>query len=435
MESIGYAIQDFLAAVHEAVRYIVSLGPRQFVRAFWALLFLEVPRYLCSDLWVLLRFLLGRTRAPEAPHLERAPLVSVVLPVLDERDIVGETVRSLREQGYPNLEIIVVDDGSLDGTQEICEGLGRRGWVRFQGWPDRQGKSAALNWGLQQSHGEYVIFMDSDSTLDRGALRNILAYFADPKIGAVCGDLSVRNPRINLLTRLQTMEYLTALTIGRTFRASVGILSIVPGAFGAFRRELIDRVGCHEPGPGNDSDLTIRTRKMGYQVAYAPDATCLTNTPEKWRAWLRQRLRWDRNLIRNRLRKHVDVYAFWQRHFGLLNMLSFADTMFFAVVLSIGWLVYALDLGIRRPPHWIAIAFASYLLHLALKTIQYGIALAVSPRRKELASLAVYLPLFSLYRIACRVVRLVAVIQELVFRRSYKDPFAPEKVRKEMIVY
>ncbi len=435
MDSIGYAVQDLLEGIRESVRYILSLGPRQFARSFWALLFLEVPRYLFSDLYVLVKSLLGGTRAPLAPHLDPPPLVSVILPVLDERDIVGETVRSLREQGYPNLEILVIDDGSLDGTQEVCEGLGRRGWVRFLGFPHRQGKSAALNWGLQHANGKYVVFMDSDSTLDRGALRNLLAYFADPEVGAVCGDLSVRNPRVNLLTRLQTMEYLTALTIGRTFRAGVGILSIVPGAFGGFRRELIDRVGGHEPGPGNDSDLTIRTRKLGYKVAYAPDATCLTNTPESWKGWLKQRLRWDRNLIRNRLRKHMDVYAFWQRHFSLSNLVSFVDTMFFAVVLSLGWLVYAADLSIRRPEHWVAIAFASYLLHLLLKTTQYAIALAVTPRRKELFGLAVYLPLFSFYRIVCRIVRLVAVIQEVVFRKSYRDPFAPEKVRKEMIVY
>lgn len=254
---------DFL---RETIDLLLPAEPEQSLRIFWAFFFLEMPRYLVTDVAVLAAAWL---RPPRPRPRRDDVLVSAIVPAHNEADTIHHTIRSLREQDHPNLEIIVVDDGSTDSTPAICEALAARGEIRFLRFPERQGKSAALNQGIRASRGEILLFMDSDSTLDRDAVSAMLAYFRDPAVGAVSGNLGVRNPNENLLTRAQTIEYAINITVGRRFKAMAGILSIVPGALGAFRRELVERVGGHEPGPGNDSDLTIRVRKLGWQVAFA----------------------------------------------------------------------------------------------------------------------------------------------------------------------
>jgi cellulose synthase/poly-beta-1,6-N-acetylglucosamine synthase-like glycosyltransferase len=425
------AFVDFWAGT---VSYVAGLGPGGFARVFWAYLALEVPRYLLTDLLVLVRHLRGKDR-PRTTWPKASPLVSVVLPALNEEETIADTVRSIREQDYRALEIVVVDDGSTDRTAELCEELARAGSIRFFRFSERQGKSAALNFGTRVAAGDVVVYMDTDSSLDRNAISTMLKYLDDERVGAVSGNLGVRNVRASILTRLQAIEYLVSITVGRSFRARSGILAIVPGAFGMFRRELLERVGGHEPGPGNDSDLTIRVRKLHSRIAFAADATCLTNVPVRWRGWLRQRMRWDRNITRNRVRKHRDTYNVRQANFSVRNLLSFVDAVGFGIVLALVWTGYTIDVALSGREHSVDILVVNLILYFMLKVCQFGIALAVSDRRREHARLAPYLPLFELYRVALRLVRIAATLQELLFRASYRDPFAPSKVQAEMEVY
>lgn len=213
----------------------------------------------------------------------------------------------------------------------------------------------------------------------------------------------------------------------------IGTLSIVAGAFGAFRREVLERVGGHEPGPGNDSDLTIRVRKLGLGVAFAGDATCLTNVPPTWRGWVRQRLRWDRNMVRNRARKHRAVFNLRHSNFSVSTLISFVDTLFFAVGLAFVWAVYVTDVTFfRRDPRYGIILLATYLLYSMLKASQVALALTMVRFRGDYLGSLLVLPLFVPYRILSRIVRIVAVVQEGVFRRSERDGFAPAKVRLAM---
>lgn len=415
----------------EAVAFFGSLEPLQFLTMFWAFFFLEIPRYVLSDVYVLVRYLARRNGEPLRPQLF-LPSVSVILSVLNEERTIHATVRSLHEQQYPGLDIIVIDDGSDDRTRDICIELAKAGAIRFFSFETRQGKSAALTYGCRVAHGQIFVFMDADTTLDRGALLRIVQPFRDDRIGAVCGNVGVRNPWTNMLTRMQAMEYLIAITVGRQFRAHMGILGIVSGAFGAFRRELIERIGWHEPGPGNDSDLTIRIRKLGKQIAFAPDATCLTTVPEHLSRWVRQRMRWDRNVIRNRVRKHRDTYNIRHHHFRLVNLLSFLDTVVFSVVLSFTWMGYVVHMITVYPHRYGLILFVNYWLYSVAKLTQFLIALTISERGRELWRLATVLPFFVAYRIGARTVRIVASLQELLFHSSARDPFAPEKVRRQM---
>jgi len=436
MDSVVASLVDIWYYVVDAWDWLLLLSPDQYLRVFWAVAFLELPRYALANVYVLYLYLTGafdRTRI-EQP-LSVAPLVSIIVPSHNEGEIIGATVNSLAEQDYPNLEIVVVDDGSTDNTPDQFPELRRRPRVSVFRLSRRQGKSAALNFGLGVSKGEYVVFMDADSTLARDVVTNLIAAFDSPDIGAVSGDLGVRNHQVNVLTRLQALEYLISLSLGRRFKAAMGILSIVPGAIGAFRRDLLTRIGGIEPGPGNDSDVTIRTRKLGMRIAFAGNATCLTTVPKNLNHWRKQRMRWDRNIIRNRARKHADIFDPNRASFSLSNFISFADTFFFVAILPIVWLIYMIDILVAYPGEYGYIFIAVLMLHVFLNFARALIGLLITDRTIDLRDILIAVPVYGFYRLLLKLVRITAVVQELAFRSSYRDPFAPEKVRENMKVY
>lgn len=436
MDSLSSALLDFWYYVVDAWDWLLLLSADQFVRAFWAIIFLELPRYTAANIYVLFLYLGGRfdrTTIEFSPAT--APLVSIIVPAYNEGAIITETVASLTEQDYPNLEFVIVDDGSTDDTQERLAELKRWPNVSVFRLAERQGKSAALNFGLQASRGEFVLFVDADSTLARDVVSHLIAIFEDPNIGAVSGDLGVRNHHTNLLTRMQAVEYLISLSLGRRFKAAMGILSIVPGAIGAFRRDLLNRIGGIEPGPGNDSDLTIRIRKLGVGIAFAGEATCLTTAPISWRHWYKQRMRWDRNIVRNRVRKHNDILNLKHASFNTSNFISYLDTFFFIAILPVIWLIYMVDIVIAYPGEYGYILIAVFILHLGLNFLRALMGLLITKRDLDIFDICIAVPLYGLYRLALKLVRIYAVGQELLFRSSYRDPFAPEKVRENMKVY
>lgn len=134
---------------------------------------------------------------------------------------------------------------------------------------------------------------------------------------------------MNLCTALQAIEYLKSITVGRIITSELGILRVVSGAFGAFRKEIVDQVGGWDVGPGMDGDITVKTRKSGFRVRFAKEAVCYTSVPKTWKALARQRTRWSRSLVRFRLRKHKDVY-YPDANFSVLNMVSFVENVFSA---------------------------------------------------------------------------------------------------------
>lgn len=426
---------ELAGAVLDALSWLCSLDAPQFVRVFWATLFLDLPRYGLAYLLVLYMHLrdLGRPRvfaSRTAP-----PLMSVVVAALNEAETIGPSLRSVLEQDYPNLEVIVVDDGSTDRTWEIAAGFARDRRVRVHRFAERQGKSAAMNFALTRARGEYVVYMDSDSTLDRDALAKLARRFEDPRVGAVSGDLGVRNRTAGLLTRFQAIEYLIALSLGRRFKALAGILAIVPGALGAFRRSLLERVGAKDPGPSDDSDVTIRTRKLGRDIAFAGDAVCLTTVPSTWRRWLKQRMRWDRGIVRMKVHKHGDAFDLRSANFRLSTSISFADVIFFSALLPAGWLIYFMDLLISYPQAYLYVLIAVLLMRTGLTLAGVGIGVLVTGRRFDAVDVLIAVPLFSFYSTLLKAVRVTAMLQELLFRSSYRDPFAPEKVRANAQVF
>jgi len=218
--------------------------------------------------------------------------VSVLVPAHDEAKVIVRTIRSLLVSEGPPLEIVVVDDGSTDGTYErVVDVFGGEPRVKVFRQANA-GKAAALNNGLLRTDADVLIALDADTLFAPGTIRALLAPFADPSVGAVAGNAKVGN-RVNLLTAWQALEYITSQNLERRAFDVLNGISVVPGAVGAWRRELVLSVGGFPSDTlAEDADLTLALLRAGHRVRYAEDAVAYTEAPDTVRGFLTQRFRW-----------------------------------------------------------------------------------------------------------------------------------------------
>ena len=230
-----------------------------------------------------------RTR-PTPPDYH--PSVSVIIPAYNEERVIADSVARVLASDYPGLQVIVADDGSKDATSAVVRD-------RFARDPRvtlltlaNGGKAAALNRALLQAEGEVIIALDADTQFEPTTIARLARWFADPKLGAVAGDARVGN-RVNLVTRWQAVEYITAQNLERRALAGFDAMTVVPGAVGAWRRAALDAVGGYpEDTLAEDQDLTIAIQRAGWRVTYDPRAVAWTEAPESFKALAKQRYRW-----------------------------------------------------------------------------------------------------------------------------------------------
>lgn len=410
-----------------AVSLLTSLDLHGFLQLFWFFVLFEIPRYTLATLAVGWRNMFpDRAKLPTA----RTP-VSVLLVGHNEADTLRKAATGLREQTLPNLEVVVVDDGSVDAMANVGRWLYHTGYIdRFVSTGIRGGKASALNLGLRFCSNELVVVMDIDTSLDRDAVAEIVApLVSDPSVGAVSGNLAVRNPEASLLSTLQYLEYATNISLGRQFTSMFDILMIVSGAFGAFRKSAIEDVGGWDVGPGDDSNLTTKLRRAGWGIEFAADAWGLTDVPDRLVPLVRQRTRWSRSLIRNRLRKFSTVFDPKQANFSLSDLLGTLNHLWFDFGLTLAFLIYVTSLFVIFGEGAFVILLAVTLVAMMGDAFELLVAAIFLPRLNMLRCLP-YVPLYSVYvSYVQRAIRLRAYFLELAFRDSYKDPFYPAKVR------
>ena len=232
----------------------------------------------------------SRKRRAEPPQF--LPSVSVIIPAYNEERVIAASIARVLASDYPALDVIVADDGSKDRTSAcVAEAFGDDPRVRLLTLVNG-GKAAALNRALKDAQGEVIIALDADTQFEAETIRRLARWFADPEIGAVAGDARVGN-RVNLVTRWQAVEYITAQNLERRALAGFDAMTVVPGAVGAWRRSALDSVGGYpEDTLAEDQDLTIAIQRAGWRVTYDPRATAWTEAPESFRALAKQRYRW-----------------------------------------------------------------------------------------------------------------------------------------------
>jgi peptidoglycan/xylan/chitin deacetylase (PgdA/CDA1 family)/glycosyltransferase involved in cell wall biosynthesis len=216
---------------------------------------------------------------------------SIVVPAFNEANVIERSVRSLVDSDYPKLEVIVVDDGSDDGTGDLVEALGLPG-VRVIRQPNR-GKSAALNTGIAEAAYDVIVTMDADTVFEPGTLGLVVQPFRDECVGAVAGNTKVGN-RHGMLGRWQHIDYVMGFNLDRRLYDVLRCMPTVPGAIGAFRRKALDGVGGFSAATlAEDTDLTISLGRAGWRVVYAEQARAFTEAPSTLSALWRQRYRWS----------------------------------------------------------------------------------------------------------------------------------------------
>jgi cellulose synthase/poly-beta-1,6-N-acetylglucosamine synthase-like glycosyltransferase/peptidoglycan/xylan/chitin deacetylase (PgdA/CDA1 family)/spore germination protein YaaH len=218
---------------------------------------------------------------------------AAIIPAYNEEKVIVKTVNTLLESNYANLHVFVVDDGSSDNTLEVVRktfGNDPRVTVLSQ---ENSGKSEALNNGIRAAaDAEVVICMDADTLIHPDAVSMLARHFADPSVGAVAGNAKVGNC-VNRLTRWQALEYITSQNLDRRAFCVIGSTAVVPGAIGAWRRDLVMRLGGFPSGTlAEDADLTLRIQESGQKVLYESKARAYTEAPETVKGFLRQRFRW-----------------------------------------------------------------------------------------------------------------------------------------------
>ncbi|MDP4211713.1 MAG: polysaccharide deacetylase family protein [Bacteroidota bacterium] len=253
-----------------------------------------------------------------------APLVSIIVPAFNEEVNAVSSVQNLLMTDYPRYEIIFVDDGSRDDTyRRVIQAFKNYPQVRVFTKPNG-GKASALNYGIMQSSAEFLICIDADTKLLPDAISKLVMHFGPieypngKKVGAVAGNVKVGN-KVNLLTRWQSIEYISSQNFDRKAFAYVNAITVVPGAIGAFRKAAIEEAGGFTTDTlAEDCDLTIRLLRCNYLVQNEAAAIALTESPETLKMFIKQRFRWSFGVLQ----------TFWKNR----------DMLFSTSNPSLGWI-------------------------------------------------------------------------------------------------
>lgn len=418
------------------IHYFQHLSFGQFVRVFWFFFIFEFSRNGILDplvilYWKIKKKILHKTieRARRQLFLEN-PLISIIVPGKNEGKHIYKLVTSLREQSYKNFELIVVDDGSDDQTRIIGRSLERNGMIDlFLSNDVRGGKASGANLALRYAKGKYIIHLDADCSYDYDAMENILVpFFLDEQVGAVGGNVIVRNYKDSLATTLQAIEYYDAISSGRIVVSELGLYRIISGAFGAFRKDILTRLSGWDIGPGLDGDITVKIRKLGYKIKFEHTALCQTSVPNTFKKLSNQRKRWDKSLVRFRLRKHANVFL-PLKSFRIIDFISFVENITYNVILNFKWYIYYIDVFVNflgEAKYIIVLNILLYTTNNFYKFIIYS--LMRERTNSPMSYYLIYLPLMVIYfGFFIRFVRTIAYFQEFFLKASYKDPWNPRK--------
>jgi cellulose synthase/poly-beta-1,6-N-acetylglucosamine synthase-like glycosyltransferase/peptidoglycan/xylan/chitin deacetylase (PgdA/CDA1 family)/spore germination protein YaaH len=252
---------------------------------------------MCGRLVIIGIFaLIDRLRKRKIPPGEYEPRVALLIPAYNEEKVIVRTIRSALNSDYANLHVIVVDDGSSDRTYQVaCEAYAREiaeGKLTVLTKPNG-GKAQALNFGLEHVKEEVYVGIDADTVIAPDAVRMLVRHFANPKTGAVAGNAKVGN-RVNLWTRWQALEYITGQNFERRALDLFNVVTVVPGAIGAWRTSAVLAGGCYPLNTvAEDADLTMNLVEQGFHVIYEDRALAFTEAPINASGLMRQRFRWS----------------------------------------------------------------------------------------------------------------------------------------------
>ncbi len=290
------------------------------------------------------------------PHRQASPgfnpRIAVLIPAYNEETVIVRTVRSVLHSDYENLHIIVIDDGSSDRTFDVArEAYAAEiaaGRVQVLTKPNG-GKAAALNFALDHLHEEFYVGIDADTVIAADAISKLIPHFEDTTIGAVAGNAKVGN-RVNLWTRWQALEYITSQNFERRALDLFNVVTVVPGAIGAWRTSAVKAAGGYPLNTvAEDADLTMNLLEQKFKVVYEDRALAFTEAPIDAKGLMRQRFRWSFGILQS-VWKHRAAFVRNKAMglFALPNILIFQMLLplvspFIDLMFVYGLITYAVD--------------------------------------------------------------------------------------------
>ena len=311
-------------------------------------------------------------RRPADLDPAEGPLVSVLIPCFNEEKVIASSIARILESDWARLEVVVLDDGSTDGTaDEVETHFGGDPRVRLMRFANG-GKAQALNKGLDQVKGDIIVALDADTLFPPSTIGRLVRWFVDPRVGAVAGNALVGNRR-NLVTRWQAPEDVPAQNLERRALAALGAVTVVPGAVGAWRRSALEALGGYPADTlAEDQDLTIAVQRAGWRVEFDPDARAYTEAPETVSGLLKQRFRWSFGTLQC-IWKHRA--ATFNRKMPVLGFVALPQIWLFQIILATAaplvdlaviWSMISAYLDFRyHPADWSQDQFVVSLLYWA----------------------------------------------------------------------
>ncbi len=326
-----------LAPEDQSLQMIIAkLGLQGIQKAeelIWAFLIVATIMVLIRALAILALAWVHRRREERQVVLpqKEAPPVSIVIAAFNEEKVIASTIRSVLNSSYQGaLEVVVVDDGSVDNTAKVVEGIvASDSRVRLLSQVN-SGKSMALQKGLGSSRHEMVVMLDADTQFEPETIGALIDGLTDRSVGAISGHARVGN-KSKALTRYQGLEYICGFNLDRAAYDVLNCITVAPGAVSAYRRSAIKAAGGMSPDTlAEDTDLTLNIHRAGYRVAYTSAARAWTEAPETIHSFVRQRTRWAFGTVQA-LWKNRDLV--FDPQYGALAFFSMPGLWFFQLFL------------------------------------------------------------------------------------------------------
>ncbi|NWN81573.1 MAG: poly-beta-1,6 N-acetyl-D-glucosamine synthase [Halomonas sp.] len=289
----------------------------------------------------------NQVRATRSATDPDAPWVTVLVPCHNEEKNIEETIRHLLRQNYRNLEVIAINDGSLDNTGLLLDEMAARHPKLRVLHQENQGKASAMNYGLTEAFGDIIVGIDGDAVIDYEAVSWMVEHFIfGPRVAGVTGNPRVRT-RSTVIGKIQTAEFSSIIGLIKRAQRVYGMVFTVSGVVCAFRKQALLQVGGWSTDMvTEDIDISWKLQLSGWQIRYEPQALCWVLMPETLRGLFSQRLRWAQGGAEAFLRYFPLAMSWKNRRFWLV-LSEYITSVIWCYFLVVFVLLGLLDLGLN----------------------------------------------------------------------------------------
>ncbi len=250
------------------------------------------------------------------------PSISIILPVYNEENSIGQTIHSVCNSSYPknsSFELLVIDDGSKDNTYNVAKTIAKEYPNKVKVYrKENGGKSKALNFGILESSGQIIATLDADCIVGKNSIELLCQMFSDSSVMAATAAVKIKEPK-NFLEKMQQIEYLFIL-FNRKLMANLNSVNVTPGPLSVFRRKVFDEIGLFDTSNiMEDQEIALRIQSKNYRIVTNNQAIVYTIPPSTFSSYVRQRVRWNRGGLRNLINYYYLIHPNYG-DFGILIM-------------------------------------------------------------------------------------------------------------------